>query len=56
MTALPPSLARRSGPESVSSTATSPAITNLDHFKRKKVDGKTLITRKGSNERIAGWK
>ncbi len=29
-------------------------ITNLDQFERKKVDGKTLITRKGSNERISG--
>ena len=29
-------------------------ITNLDQFERKKVDGQTLITRKGSNERITG--
>ena len=29
-------------------------ITNLDLFERKKVDGKTLITRKASNERISG--
>jgi hypothetical protein len=29
-------------------------VTNLDEFERKKVDGKTLITRKGSNERISG--
>ena len=29
-------------------------ITNLDQFERKKVDGKTLITRKGSKERISG--
>jgi hypothetical protein len=29
-------------------------ITNLDQFERKKLDGKTLITRKGSNERISG--
>jgi hypothetical protein len=29
-------------------------ITNLDLFERKKVDGKVLITRKGSNERISG--
>lgn len=29
-------------------------ITNLDQFERKKVDGKVLITRKGSNERISG--
>jgi hypothetical protein len=29
-------------------------VTNLDQFERKKVDGKTLITRKGSNQRISG--
>ena len=29
-------------------------VTNLDQFERKKVDGKVLITRKGSNERISG--
>ena len=29
-------------------------ITNLDQFERKKVDGKVLVTRKGSNERISG--
>jgi hypothetical protein len=29
-------------------------ITNLDQLERKQVDGKTLITRKGSNERISG--
>ena len=29
-------------------------ITNLDEFERKKVDGKTLITRKGSTQRISG--
>jgi len=29
-------------------------VTNLDQFERKKVDGKTLITRKGSKERISG--
>lgn len=29
-------------------------ITNLDQFERKKVDGKVLITRKESNERISG--
>ena len=29
-------------------------IINLDQFERKKVDGKTLITHKGSNERISG--
>ena len=29
-------------------------ITNLDQFERKRVDGKVLITRKGSNERISG--
>jgi hypothetical protein len=29
-------------------------ITNLDEFERKKVDGNTLITRKGSHQRISG--
>ena len=29
-------------------------ITNLDQFDRKKVEGKTLITRKGHDERISG--
>ena len=29
-------------------------ITNLDQLERKQVDGKTLITPKGSNERISG--
>ena len=29
-------------------------ITNLGEFERKKADGKTLITRKGSDERISG--
>lgn len=29
-------------------------VTNLDQLERKKVDGKVLITRKGSNERISG--
>lgn len=29
-------------------------IANLDRFERKKVDGKVLVTRKGSNERISG--
>ena len=29
-------------------------VTNLDQFERKKVDGKVLITHKGSNERISG--
>lgn len=29
-------------------------VTNLDQFERKQVDGKVLITRKGSNERIGG--
>ena len=29
-------------------------VTDLDQFERKKVDGKVLITRKGSNERISG--
>jgi len=29
-------------------------ITNLSQFERKKVNGKTLITRQGSNDRISG--
>jgi hypothetical protein len=29
-------------------------IVNLDAFERKQVDGRTVITRKGSNERISG--
>ncbi len=29
-------------------------ITNLDRFERKNVEGKTLVTRKGSNDRISG--
>ena len=29
-------------------------VTNLDQFERKQVDGKTLITHRGSNERISG--
>jgi len=29
-------------------------ITNLDQFERKQVEGKTLITRRGGNERING--
>jgi hypothetical protein len=29
-------------------------IANLDQFERKQVDGKTVITRKGSAERISG--
>lgn len=29
-------------------------ITNLDQFERKQVDGKTLVTRKGTNSRISG--
>jgi hypothetical protein len=29
-------------------------ISNLDQFERKQVDGKTLVTRKGSNQRISG--
>ncbi len=29
-------------------------ITNLEQLERKQVGGKTLITRKGSNERISG--
>jgi hypothetical protein len=30
-------------------------ITNLGEFERKAVDGKVLVTRKGTNERISGW-
>jgi hypothetical protein len=40
--------------EAVRRTEDGYRITNLDQFERKKVDGKTLITRKGSNERISG--
>ena len=29
-------------------------ITNLDQFERKRVDGKVVVTRKGSDERISG--
>ena len=29
-------------------------VLNLDQFERKKVNGKVLITRKGSNDRISG--
>ena len=40
--------------EAVRRTEDGYRITNLDQFERKQVDGKTLITRKGSNERISG--
>ncbi len=40
--------------EAVRRTEDGYTITNLDQFERKKVDGKVLITRKGSNERIRG--
>jgi hypothetical protein len=40
--------------EAVRRTEEGDRITNLDQFERKKVDGKTLITRKGSDERING--
>ena len=40
--------------EAVRRTEEGYKITNLDQFERKKVDGKTLITRKSSNERISG--
>lgn len=40
--------------EAVRRTEEGYTITNLDQFERKKVDGKTLITRKGSNARISG--
>jgi len=42
--------------EAVRRTEEGYKITNLDQFERKKVDGKTLITRKGSNERISGMR
>jgi len=40
--------------EAVARFDTDVKITNLDQFERKVVDGRTLITRKGSNERISG--
>jgi hypothetical protein len=40
--------------EAVRRTEEGYKITNLDEFERKRVDGKTLITRKGSIERISG--
>jgi hypothetical protein len=40
--------------EAVRRTEEGYKITNLQEFERKKVDGKTLIARKGSNERISG--
>lgn len=40
--------------EAVRRTEEGYTITNLGQFERKKVEGKTLITRKGSNERISG--
>jgi hypothetical protein len=40
--------------EAVRRTEEGYRITNLDQFERKKVDGKTLITRKGFDERING--
>lgn len=40
--------------EAVRRTEEGYRITNLDQFERKMVDGKILITRKGSNERISG--
>jgi len=40
--------------EAVARYDTGVKIANLDQFERKKVDGKVLITRKGSNERISG--
>jgi hypothetical protein len=40
--------------EAVRRTEEGYRITNLGQFERKKVDGKTLITRKGSNTRISG--
>jgi hypothetical protein len=40
--------------EAVRRTEEGYRITNLDEFERKRVDGKVVITRKGSNERISG--
>jgi hypothetical protein len=40
--------------EAVRRTEEGYRITNLGQFERKNVDGKTLITRKGSNTRISG--
>ena len=40
--------------EAVRRTEEGYRITNLDQFERKKVNGQTLITRKGSGERISG--
>jgi hypothetical protein len=40
--------------EAVRRTEEGYTITNLDQFERKQVNGQTLITRKGSNERISG--
>jgi hypothetical protein len=40
--------------EAVRRTEDGYRITNIDEFERKKVDGKTIIARKGTNERISG--
>ena len=40
--------------EAVRRTEQGFTVTNLSDFERKQVDGKTLITRKGSDERISG--
>ena len=40
--------------EAVRRTEEGYQITNLDQLERKRVDGRMLITRKGSNERISG--
>jgi len=40
--------------EAVRRTEEGYTITNLDQFERKQVNGQTLITRNGSNERISG--
>ena len=42
--------------EAVRRTEEGYRIANLDQFERKKVDGKTLITRRDSNERISGMR
>ncbi len=40
--------------EAVRRTEEGYTITNLDQFERKQVNGQTVITRKGTNERISG--
>ena len=40
--------------EAVRRTEAGYKVTNLDQFERKKVDGQTLIVRKGGDQRISG--